>query len=61
VEIIVRKLIVFNSMTLDGYFADAHGEMRWAHNATPDAGVRQRECAVVLRASPVKQGTGAAF
>jgi dihydrofolate reductase len=37
VEIIVRKLIVFNSMTLDGYFADAHGDMRWAHNATPDA------------------------
>jgi dihydrofolate reductase len=31
----MRKLAVFNSMTLDGYFADADGDMSWAHK--PDA------------------------
>ncbi len=32
----MRKLAVFNHVTLDGYFADASGEMSWAHNATED-------------------------
>jgi dihydrofolate reductase len=32
----VQKLIVFNNVTLDGYFVDANGDMRWAHNANPD-------------------------
>lgn len=27
----MRKLIVFNNVTLDGYFADLHGNMSWAH------------------------------
>lgn len=36
VEKIVRKLIVFNNVTLDGCFVDANGDMRWAHNANPD-------------------------
>ena len=27
----MRKLIVFNSVTLDGYFTDAKGDMSWAH------------------------------
>jgi dihydrofolate reductase len=36
-EKIMQKLIVFNNISLDGYFVDANGEMRWAHNATPDA------------------------
>ena len=27
----MRKLIVFNSVTLDGYFTDANGDMSWAH------------------------------
>ena len=27
----MRKLIVFNQMSLDGYIADAHGDMSWAH------------------------------
>lgn len=31
----MRKLIVFNSVSLDGYFVDANGDMRWAHR--PDA------------------------
>jgi dihydrofolate reductase len=31
-----RKLIVFNSISVDGYFSDAQGEMGFAHNATPD-------------------------
>jgi dihydrofolate reductase len=31
------RLIVFNSTSLDGYFADANGDMSFAHNPTPDA------------------------
>ncbi len=27
----MRKLIVFNNVTLDGYFTDRNGEMNWAH------------------------------
>ncbi len=32
----MRKLDVFNSVTLDGYFSGAHGDMSWAHNVRPD-------------------------
>jgi dihydrofolate reductase len=28
----MRKLAVFNNVSLDGYIADARGDMRWAHN-----------------------------
>jgi dihydrofolate reductase len=28
----MRKLLVFNSVTLDGYFTDMNGDMSWAHN-----------------------------
>lgn len=28
----MRKLVVFNHMTLDGYFADMNGDMSWAHS-----------------------------
>ncbi len=27
----MRKLLVFNSVTVDGYFTDANGDMSWAH------------------------------
>ena len=27
----MRKLIVFNQVSLDGYFVDANGDMSWAH------------------------------
>jgi dihydrofolate reductase len=27
----LRKLKVFNAVSLDGYFSDAHGDMSWAH------------------------------
>jgi len=30
------KLIVFNQISLDGYFVDAHGDMSWAHNPGED-------------------------
>ena len=30
------KLIVFNQVSLDGYFVDAHGDMSWAHNTSED-------------------------
>ncbi len=33
----MRKLIVFNHVTLDGYFADANGDMSWAHTNKEDA------------------------
>ena len=33
----MRKLVVFNSTSLDGYFSDANGDMRFAHNANRDA------------------------
>ena len=30
------KLIVFNSVSLDGYFTDAIGDMSWAHTQDPE-------------------------
>jgi len=33
----MRRLAVFNQVSVDGYFVDAHGDMSWAHNATKDA------------------------
>ena len=33
----MRKLNVFNSVTLDGYFSGAGGDLSWAHNASNDA------------------------
>lgn len=33
----MRTLVVFNQVTLDGYFADAHGDMSWAHKDPNDA------------------------
>jgi dihydrofolate reductase len=27
----MRKLTVFNSVSLDGFFSDSHGDMSWAH------------------------------
>jgi dihydrofolate reductase len=33
----MRKLIVFNHVTLDGYFTYVNGDMRWAHSGNDDA------------------------
>jgi dihydrofolate reductase len=33
----MQKLIVFNNVTLDGYFAGASGDFSWAHSGTKDA------------------------
>ncbi len=33
----MRRLVVFNQTSLDGYFADANGDMSFAHNEKPDA------------------------
>src|SRR6266852_9185587 len=33
----MRKLVVFNHVTLDGYFVDMNGDMSWAHNNLKDA------------------------
>ncbi|HEU5217813.1 MAG TPA: dihydrofolate reductase family protein [Gemmatimonadales bacterium] len=32
----MRKLIVFNMVSLDGYFTDAKGDMSWAHKSDPE-------------------------
>jgi dihydrofolate reductase len=32
----MRRVIVFNSMTVDGYFVDLRGDMSWAHNNDPE-------------------------
>lgn len=32
----MRKLVVFNNVTLDGYFTDANGDMSWAHKSDPE-------------------------
>ncbi|MBI3864073.1 MAG: dihydrofolate reductase family protein [Planctomycetia bacterium] len=32
----MRKLIVFNSVSLDGYFTDSHSDMSWAHKQDPE-------------------------
>ncbi len=32
----MRKLISFTSISLDGYFADAAGDMSWAHSQDPE-------------------------
>jgi dihydrofolate reductase len=31
------RLIAFTSVSLDGYFADAHGDLSWAHKGSEDA------------------------
>lgn len=32
----MRKLSVFNNVSVDGYFVDADGDMSWAHDSTED-------------------------
>jgi dihydrofolate reductase len=32
----MRKLSVFNSVSLDGYFTGENGDLQWAHDAKPD-------------------------
>ena len=32
----MRKLIVFENVSLDGYFTDAHDDMSWAHHRSGD-------------------------
>ena len=33
----MSRLVVFNNVSLDGYFVDGKGDMSWAHNTNPDA------------------------
>jgi dihydrofolate reductase len=33
----MRKLVVFNHVTLDGYFVGLNGDMRWAYSGNDDA------------------------
>jgi dihydrofolate reductase len=32
----MRRLVVFNHVSLDGYFVDAKGDMSWAHSQDPE-------------------------
>ena len=32
----MRKILVFNSVTADGYFTDKNGDMSWAHKQDPE-------------------------
>jgi hypothetical protein len=32
----MRKLTVFNNVSLDGYFTDSSGDMSWAHKQDPE-------------------------
>src|SRR6185436_14316020 len=32
----MRKIVVFNQVTLDGYFSDENGDMSWAHKQDPE-------------------------
>jgi dihydrofolate reductase len=32
----MSKLIVFSSISLDGFFTDSHGDMSWAHRPDPE-------------------------
>ena len=32
----MRRLVVFNQVSLDGYFVDMNGDMSWAHNVNKD-------------------------
>jgi dihydrofolate reductase len=32
----MRRVIVFNNVTVDGYFVDMKGDMSWAHNMDPE-------------------------
>jgi dihydrofolate reductase len=33
----MQKLVVFNNVTLDGYFAGVNGDLSWAHSGNDDA------------------------
>jgi dihydrofolate reductase len=33
----MRKLVVFNNVSLDGYFAGSYGDFSWAHSGSDDA------------------------
>ncbi len=33
----MRRVMVFNFVSLDGYFVDAHGDMSWAHADDPES------------------------
>jgi hypothetical protein len=32
----MRRLMVFNQVSVDGYFSDASGDMSWAHKSDPE-------------------------
>jgi hypothetical protein len=50
----MRKLAVFNHVTLDGYFVDGTGGMNWAHAERRVEWVCGRECGW-RRPAPVRQ------
>jgi len=51
----MRKLIVFNSISLDGYFVDLKGDMSWAHNSSAEFDAFVEENAKGGRRAPVRE------
>jgi dihydrofolate reductase len=39
----MRRLVVFNQVSLDGYFCDVHGDMSWAHKQDAEWGAFSEE------------------
>jgi hypothetical protein len=53
----VRKLVVFNQVTLDGYIADTNGDMSWAHKQDAERnGSERRSLSAQQGAKPPKNG-----
>ena len=58
----MRRLVVFDNVTLDGYFAAPDGDIGWAHRDAQDAefDARRGAAARADRVAGVSQGQGAA-
>ena len=50
------KLVAYTSVSLDGYFTDANGDMSWAHKHDPEWQAFVSENASSRRPASVRQG-----
>ena len=56
----MRKLIVFNNTTVDGYFTDKNNDMSWAHTSDPEWDAFIADNAKVTAVQPRYWGQGPA-
>ena len=58
----MRRLIIFNQLSLDGFFADANGDMSWAHKHDAEwnafAGENAQQAGKIVDALSVIQACG---